>query len=175
MTEQTGAVAAFWNDVPDVGTPPPSTSTGLARLRAPVPSRRTALKGTMALGGALAFNVLGAVPTSWLPKAVATVGSEWTGDACAGYSGWSGYNNNTKICVGGTYGSSYCGTDGWFLNYRSPSWSSWPVVVCGTGGYSYRNAWRWPYGGRWYRCADGRQQVTGQASVFRICSKQLTS
>jgi len=174
MSETRNGTSGFWDGVPDVDARPQTTSAHHAQLPRPAWSRRAALKGTVAVGGALAVNILGAVPTSWLPKAVARVGTEWTGDACAGYSNWSGYDNNTKICVGGTYGSSYCGTDGWFLSYSSPSWNSWPVSVCGAGSYSERNAWRWPYGGRWYRCADGRQQVTGQSSVFRICSKQLT-
>ena len=33
-----------------------------------------------------------------LPEAGATVGSEYT--TCAGYENWSGYNNNTLVCVG---------------------------------------------------------------------------
>ena len=154
MTDPRSASASFWDDVPGTDKPLAGASSGLASPPKVQTSRRTALKGVMTLGGALAFTVLGAVK---MPKAAfAVVGSEWTGDACAGYSNWSGYNNNTQICVGAPYSSSYCGTDGWFLSYSSASYNTWPVSVCGTGGYSYRNAWRWPYGGRWYRCADGR-------------------
>jgi len=173
MTDSLATTEAFWHAVPDVERPSATSSPGLSQLPQPAPSRRTALKGTLALGGALAFSVLGAVPTAWLSKAFATVGTEWTGTGCGGYGNWGGYSDNTQVCVGAPYSSSYCGTDGWFLNYSSPSFNSWPVAACGTGGYTARNAWRWAHASRWYRCADGRQQVSGASSQFYICRQLL--
>lgn len=169
MPDRSAATSSYWDEVPTLSRPASSADpAALSRLPRRRLSRRTALKGAMTLGGALALNVLGAVPTSRLRKAAAVAGNEYFN--CAGYDSWSGYNNNTKICVGGTYGSNYCGGDGWFLNYYSPSFSSWPIKACGAGSLTDYNAWRWPHSGATYRCADGMQQVTGQSAVFRICS-----
>ncbi|MDI6103049.1 hypothetical protein QLQ12_30985 [Actinoplanes sp. NEAU-A12] len=121
------------------------------------------------MGGALALNLVGALPGG-TKKAFASVGTEHTN--CAGYSGWDGYNNNTKLCVGGAYSRDYCGGDGWFLRYSGTCFNSGPAVACGEG-VTKRNAWRWPHSGRTYRCADGYQQSCGSSSVFRICSWAL--
>jgi hypothetical protein len=109
------------------------------------------------------------LPTWRLGRAHATVGTEWTGSGCGGYSNWAGYNNNTKVCVGATYSSAYCGTDKWFKNGTFNSVIYTPQVACGDGTFDHRNAWRWTHNGTAYRCADGIacSQVT---CSFVICS-----
>lgn len=126
---------------------------GYATFRLP---RRSFLKTVGVLGTALAVTVVSSIPERFLPKALATVGSQYTD--CNIYS----YDN--IVCVGAPYARSYCGTDGWFLNFSMPSWRSWPVTAC-----NGRNAWWWWHVNTTYRCADGYQQVTGQSPVFRIC------
>jgi hypothetical protein len=120
------------------------------------------------LGGAFALNVVGALPPSRIRSAAARVGTEHLN--CAGFDGWAGYDNNTKICVGGSYSRSYCGSDGWFRTDGNAYSAYIPVQACGTGSYSKRNAWRWTYSGTPYRCADGYFRVYGVGDTFYICS-----
>lgn len=134
-------------------------------------ARRSVLKACAALGTALAFNVLGALPPSRPRKASATVGTEYLG--CANYDTAPGYDNNTLICVGAPYSRDYCGGDGWFLHTSGTCFSSSPTKACGTGGLAARNAWRWPWSGRSHRCADGWWQTCGSSPVFRICDWAL--
>jgi hypothetical protein len=130
-------------------------------------SRRRILQATAGLGGALALNVLGWLPPARLRSARANVGTEHL--TCANYDNWSGYNNNTTICVGAPYSRQYCGADGWFLNYHDTFLSSGPVTICGNG-IPARNAWRWTFSGTPYRCADGIQQVRGGSAQLFICA-----
>ncbi|MFI7604559.1 hypothetical protein ACIBTV_05485 [Micromonospora sp. NPDC049366] len=156
----------FWADVPSVDDPAPAGATTRAAtselhagLRA---RRRTLFKTAGALGGALALNVLSWVPLSGSRPARATVGTE--------YGNCSVYSYDGIICVGAPYSRSYCGSDGWFLNYHDSVFSSGPVKACGPSG-GQRNAWRWTHNGTPYRCADGYQQARGEPnSTFRICS-----
>lgn len=135
-----------------------SAKDGYAKFVMP---RRSMLKTAGVLGTALALNITSAMPKKLLPKAHATVGSQYTNCTIYSYA-------DSIICTGAPYARSYCGNDGWFLNFSSASFNSWPITVCNN-----RNAWQWVYSGRNHRCADGRQQVRGQSSVFRICSWAL--
>ena len=170
MSETPQSVSEFWSSVPTVEQPNSTAPETLAPIPTSKMSRRIALKGAGVLGGALALNVLGAIPTPWLKPAQAAVGTQHT--TCANYSNDAGYDNNTKVCVGASYARSYCGNDGWFLNHSDASFNSWPTKACGPSG-DKRNAWQWTHSGTKYRCADGYQQVRGQSSVFRICSWAL--
>ncbi|MFF5213470.1 hypothetical protein [Streptosporangium sp. NPDC000396] len=159
-------VEDYWAKVPSVDDAPvEGRRPSFEKARA---TRRTVLKSVGALGGALALNVVGALPFGGAKPAEASVGTEWYD--CAGYNNWSGYDNNTTWCVGGPYSRDYCGGDGWFLRLSMTCFVSGPTVACGTGSYSHKNAWRWTHNGTPYRCADGYQQSCGSSSVFRICS-----
>ncbi|GAA4972340.1 hypothetical protein HD597_007101 [Nonomuraea thailandensis] len=160
-------VDRYWADVPSVDDEP--DTGGRSRLTWSAPSRRTVFKTMGALGGALALNVLSALPGR-NNSAHAAVGTEYT--SCANYGSWTGYNNNTKVCVGGTYSRSYCGSDGWFLRSSGTCYNSYAVKACGTGGLAARNAWRWTHSGRSYRCADGNVATCG-GTYFYICSWAL--
>ncbi|HET6298874.1 MAG TPA: hypothetical protein VFG33_36230 [Kribbella sp.] len=158
------AVPSADDDGPDLGPAVRQASSSLGKMK---PSRRTMFKSAGALGGALAINILSALPPSKGNIASAVVGNEHQG--CANFAGWPGYNNNTKVCVGGTYSRSYCGSDGWFLRGSGTCWNSYAVKECGGGTYAKRNAWRWTHSGTPYRCADGVVATCG-ASTFYICS-----
>jgi hypothetical protein len=160
-------VDRYWADVPSVEDEP--AAGGRRSLTGSVPSRRTVFKTMGALGGALALNVLSALPGR-NNTAYAAVGNEYTD--CAGYGSTSGYNNNTKVCVGGTYSRSYCGADGWFLRSSGTCYNSYAVKACGAGSLADRNAWRWTHSGKKYRCADGYVATCGGTS-FYICSWAL--
>ncbi|WP_327589210.1 hypothetical protein OHA25_21000 [Nonomuraea sp. NBC_00507] len=156
-------VARYWDGVPSVDDEP-AKRAGLGTL---VPSRRTMMKSIVALGGALALNVVSALPPGRPKSASAAVGTEHLN--CAGYNNYSGYNNNTKACVGFTYSRSYCGSDGWFIRSSGTCYNSYPISICGEGSYSNRNAWRWTHSGTPYRCADGKVATCGGTSTY-ICS-----
>ncbi|MGI5284921.1 hypothetical protein ACQEVF_16495 [Nonomuraea polychroma] len=157
-------VDRYWAEVPSVEDEPASGRRH--HLTGAVPSRRTIFKTMGVLGGALALNVLSALPGR-NNSAHAAVGTEYT--HCAGFNNWAGYNNNTKVCVGGTYSRSYCGSDGWFLRSSGTCYNSYAVKACGTGSYAKRNAWRWTHSGTPYRCADGNVATCG-GTYFYICS-----
>jgi hypothetical protein len=167
----------YWATVPTIDDGPDDGPAAAAGGRAPRPpagmtaaSRRTALKAAGALGGALALNVLSWLPPARPKPAAATVGTEYTN--CAGYDSWAGYNDNSKVCVGATYGSGYCGGDGWYLNYFSPNVRYYPILLCGSdNGLAARNAWRWSHGGTPYRCADGVFWTSTGGSALRICAR----
>ncbi|GEM_PF-3299833 len=132
-------------------------------------SRRALGRGAVVAAGGAALGVLGGA-VGRLPKpAGAVVGTEHLD--CADYGGWEGYDDKSTQapCVGATYGSQYCGSDGWFLVQTVGSWSSAPVKACGEN-VTKKNAWRWNYSGTEYRCADGIQGYSGY-TVFRICSR----
>ncbi len=159
----------FWREVPSLesepgeGFEPAPPQPG--RFRA---SRRVTLQAVSTLGGAFALNVLSWLPPFKAPPAQATVGNEYTN--CAGYDNWAGYNNNSAVCVGAPYGSGYCGSDGWFLQYSGTCFVSGAVKACGDDGLTARNAWRWTHSSVPYRCADGHQYWCGGDGFF-ICSK----
>jgi hypothetical protein len=165
--------ARYWAAVPSADEEAPGglgvavrkASSSLGKMK---PSRRTMFKSAGALGGALAINILSALPPSKGNTASANVGTEHL--SCAGYNNWAGYDNNTKICVGGAYSRSYCGGDGWFLRGSGTCWNSYAISICGTGSYAHRNAWRWTYSGTPYRCADGETATCGGSVYFNICS-----
>lgn len=131
----------------------PGSSAGYATFTLP---RRSLLRTVTVLGTALAMSVVGAVPKRLVPRAWATVGTQYTDCTIYSYDG--------VVCTGAPYARSYCGTDGWFLNFSSATFNSFPITACNN-----RNAWRWSQASTSYRCADGRQQVTGQSAVFYIC------
>lgn len=168
--------AEWWDMIPSIDEPPadfvpekrkPPLETGI--------SRRRILQSIGVIGGGLALNGLGWFSGINLRSASATVGTEHTN--CAGYDNWNGYNNNAALCVGGTYSSIYCGTDGWFKNGTFGSTQYRPVSACGAVPYVLRNAWRWRHASVNYRCADGniRYYSNGawSAWMFRICAKRL--
>jgi hypothetical protein len=163
------AVPSADADGPDLGGPDlaPAVRRASSSLGKMKPSRRTMFKSAGALGGALALNVLSALPPGKGNTASAAVGTEHT--SCAGYNNWAGYDDNTKVCVGAPYSRSYCGSDGWYIRGSGTCWNAYPVSVCGTGSYSTKNAWRWTKSGTPYRCADGKTAVCG-ATYFQICS-----
>ncbi|MGW0809240.1 hypothetical protein [Nonomuraea sp. NPDC002799] len=160
-------VDRYWADVPSVEDEP--DTGGRPSLSWSAPSRRTVFKTMGVLGGALALNVLSALPGR-NTSAYAAVGNEYTD--CAGYSNNSGYNNNTKACVGATYSRSYCGSDGWFLRSSGTCYNSYAIKACGAGSLADRNAWRWTHSGTKYRCADGNVATCG-GTYFYICSWAL--
>jgi len=131
----------------------------------------------LALGGAVALNALQALSGVKLRRASATVGTEYSN--CANYDTWPGYDNNSLVCVGFPYSYIYCGSDGWFKNgsFDGGTTQYRPVRICGAGGLSARNAWRWPHGQNRYRCADGQfrylRNGTWTAWVYRICSQWI--
>ncbi|MDP4504815.1 hypothetical protein [Nonomuraea turcica] len=132
-------------------------------------SRRAVFQTLGVLGGALAINIVSALPGGRSKSASATVGTEYTD--CAGYGSWAGYSNNTKVCVGAPYASSYCGSDGWFRTDGNAYSAYIPIKACGAGSLANRNAWRWTHSGVPYRCADGYYRVYGVGDTFYICSK----
>ncbi|MFI7443360.1 hypothetical protein [Nonomuraea indica] len=158
-------VDRYWADVPSVEDDEP-VSGRRPRLTGPAPSRRTVFKTMGVLGGALALNVLSALPGK-NNSAHAVVGTEYTD--CAGYSSTAGYNDNTKVCVGAPYSRSYCGGDGWFLRSSGTCYNSYAIKACGAGSLTDRNAWRWTHSGTRYRCADGNVATCG-GTTFYICS-----
>jgi hypothetical protein len=168
----------YWATVPTIDDEPETgfgaaaaAATGDGTPRKATTSRRTALKAAGALGGGLALTVLSWLPPARSKPAAAAVGTEYA-NSCAGYDGWAGYNDNSKVCVGATYGSGYCGGDGWYLNYFSATVRYWPIVLCGIdNGLAARNAWRWTHGGTRYRCADGVFWTPGGGEVLRICAR----
>ncbi|MEU8023685.1 hypothetical protein AB0B88_15870 [Micromonospora haikouensis] len=152
----------FWDDVPLNEADAESARLGgttlagraeYATYRLP---RRSVLKAVGVLSTALAVTVISSIPEKFLPKALATVGTQHTDCTTYSYDG--------VVCTGASYARSYCGTDGWFLNYSSASFNSWPVTAC-----NGRNAWWWYHVNTTYRCADGYQQTSGSSAVFRIC------
>ncbi|MFI5915750.1 hypothetical protein [Dactylosporangium sp. NPDC051541] len=167
-------VQDYWDSVPTVAAPdvtadgspvaaaPDGGTEGRTMQSTLRAHRRTLLKTVGVLGGGFALNVL-----SWLPPArgraaQATVGTEYT--SCTIYS-----YDDSITCTGGPYGSGYCGSDGWFLQYSGTCFSSGAVSVCNN-----RNAWRWKRADnqKTYRCADGMQYWCG-GSGFYICAWQL--
>ncbi|MQA26894.1 MAG: hypothetical protein GEU94_15860 [Micromonosporaceae bacterium] len=144
-------------------------------FRIPPVARRNFLR-TVAVGGM----ALGLTGLSWIPagRPAAAALTEYTG--CAGYGGWSGYNNNTKRCVGGTYSTWYC-RNNWFKDgcFRASDGLTdcfRPIRVCGAGTLTNRNAWRWTHNGYRWRCADGEYKCHSCGSwAFRICSARLWS
>lgn len=162
----------FWSTVPLVGADEPTGRPAPTQIASPAANRRTLLKAAGVLGGALALNVLSWLPPARVPRAGATVGTEYLN--CAGYDLWPGYDNNTAICVGAPYSPGYCGTDGWFLQYSGTCFASGAVLDCGIeNGLAAKNAWRWTYQGHSYRCSDGVQYWCG-GHAFLICDYQLT-
>ena len=158
-----------WSAIPAVhSSAEPGALRQVARRSAGL-TRRRFIRSAIVLGGAAALGVLDFVGSLGGTRAAATVGSEHA--HCAGYDGWSGYNNNTAKCVGGYYSSFYCGSDKWFKNGLFGSTQYTPVKACGDGSWSddKRNAWRWTHSGTPYRCADG-VVCSSQQCVFRICS-----
>lgn len=135
------------------GRDDPVAAEGCATFALP---RRSLLRTVGVLGTALAMSVVGAVPKRLVPRAWATVGSQYTDCTI--------YEYNGVVCVGAPYARNFCGTDGWFLNFSSASFNSFPITACNN-----RNAWQWFNVNTTYRCADGRQQVAGQSAVFYIC------
>jgi hypothetical protein len=154
--------ATYWDDVPlddetaeaaRLGGRDPARDPGYGRFRMP---RRSLMKTAGVLGTALALNVVGALSNRLTPRAWATPGSYYT--SCnINYS-------DSVICDGAPYSSSYCGSDGWFIQISYPYFSSWPTTAC-----SGRNAWWWWNYRQYMRCADGMQQATGSSPVYRIC------
>jgi hypothetical protein len=136
-------------------------------------SRRGVFRTIGVLGGALALNVVGALPPSRIRSASATAGTEWSNCSNSGYADFSGYKDGTtqRVCVGGSYSSSYCGSDGWFRTDGNSYSYYYPVQMCGAGSITDKNAWRWTYSGTPYRCADGYFVVYGVGQSFYICSR----
>lgn len=164
--------ARYWATVPSADDEGPdlapagrNASRSLGRMK---PSRRTMFKTAGALGGALAINILSALPPGRGTTASAVVGNEYT--SCAGYGEWPGYDNNKQACVGAPYSRNNCGSDGWFqVESGGACYSSYPIKACGDGSLTKRNAWRWTHSSTPYRCADGIIDNCG-ARDFRICS-----
>lgn len=177
-TQFSTSVPSNWLDsLPSADEPPPKASNradhdALRSPRVRTVGRRQLLRSGLAIASVVALNAVGRVPGFRLPRAYATVGTEHLN--CAGYSTWAGYDNNTQLCVGGTYGSSYCGSDGWFKNSTVGGTTYYyPIVICGEG-VTDRNAWRWTHSvagtSRQYRCADGMMRLSSGAYAFRICA-----
>lgn len=156
-----------WNRIPETDVNDLS-----AFIRGRSISRRTVAKGAMVAAGGAALGVVGGAFSRFPRTANAVVGNEYDANHCGNYGSWEGYDDKSTQtpCVGGTYGSQYCGSDGWFLQQTSGSWSSTPVKACGDNT-TKRNAWRWNSGGSAYRCADGVQGYSGQYLAFRICQR----
>ena len=129
--------------------------------------RRSLFKTAGVLGAAMAVTVISSVPEKLVPKALATVGNEWTTlSTCGGYS-----YSNSLICTGAEYSSGYCGSDGWFKHsYGTVNY--WPTKKCGSPA---RNAWRWKYNSGNWRCADGYTSYGSVSPIFVICSYRVGS
>lgn len=173
------SVNEWWDSLPDVDAPGEGEEPVVRaepHTRSWKVSRRHFVKGAIALGGALSLNGLQILSGVKLRPAGATVGSEYT--TCAGYENWSGYNNNTLVCVGGSYSYIYCGSDGWFKNgYFDGGYTFYsPRAFCGNG-LPARNAWRWSHGTYRYRCADGYFWYWSSGRwvgpQFKICSQWI--
>lgn len=178
----TATTNGWWDALPSSDEPgdgPEPVSPKPKRTESMRVSRRRFMQGALALGGALSLNGLQMLSGVKLRPAGAQVGSEYY--TCANYDNWRGYNDNTLLCVGGSYSSYYCGGDGWFkYGYTDNSTRYFrPVAACGAGGLAKRNAWRWTKGTNKYRCADGQYYYKYNGSwygpYFRICSKWLGS
>lgn len=175
---QADTALVWWDALPSVETP----GGDVPELEQPEPerpkrsvSRRRFMQGALAVGGALSLNGLQILSGIKLRPAAAAVGSEYLD--CANYGNWSGYNNNTLVCVGGAYSYIYCGTDGWFKNgYFDNGYTFYtPIAACGHG-LPKRNAWRWPHGAYRYRCADGNFWYYRNGWIgpqFKICSQWI--
>jgi hypothetical protein len=152
-----------WVSVPSVLEEPASgafePSEILTRLRDVTPGRRTVLRSAVGLGGALGLAALGWLPPMRQRAASANVGTEHMSCKPSSYDG---------ICTGAPYSKDWCGADGWFKNYHDSVISMGPIKAC-----SSRNAWRWPSGGKTYRCADGQVQPRGGSAQLKICSWKL--
>ncbi|GAA1521682.1 hypothetical protein GCM10009677_63430 [Sphaerisporangium rubeum] len=163
----------YWSDVPSAEDDDTPSSPGPRRAAWPKVSRRTMFKSVGVLGGALALNVVGALPPARLKGASATVGNEYGNCGDPGYNNWTGYKDGTTqtACVGAPYSSGYCGSDGWFRTDGNSYSYYTPVKACGEGSATKKNAWRWTYSGTPYRCADGTFTVYGAGTTFYICSR----
>ncbi|MFE3453039.1 hypothetical protein ACFXJ8_29365 [Nonomuraea sp. NPDC059194] len=157
-------VDRYWSQVPHADD---DENVGTTIVRKARPSRRTVFKSLGVLGGALALNIVSALPPNRVRSAEAVAGNEYTN--CAGYNNFTGYNNNSKACVGAPYSRSYCGADGWFKRGSGTCWNSYAVKACGNG-MTKRNAWRWTHGGTPYRCADGHIATCDGSNTLYICS-----
>jgi hypothetical protein len=164
----------YWDSVPHEdeetesarhGGRPGKAMPGYGTFKLP---RRSLLKTAGVLGTALAINVVSSLPEKWVPKAFATVGTEYTSCSSGGYA----YDDSAKICTGAEESSSYCGSDGWFKNQNGGTVNYWPITQCGVG-VTQKNAWRWPKNGVTYRCADGKIQYGSVSPIFVICLKAL--
>lgn len=132
----------------------------------PRPSRRRILGGALTLMGATAFGVIAGVRSA---RPADASGTEY--GHCVGFDTWEGYDDNSAVCLGGDYATSWCGPDGWFRRASGTCFNQWPVSVCGVGTNNPgRNAWRWTSNGAPYRCADGRIQTCGTDAVDKICA-----
>ncbi|GAA0411909.1 hypothetical protein Acor_15880 [Acrocarpospora corrugata] len=162
----------YWADVPSADQDAEPSSQRRRRPAWPGVSRRAMFKSVGVLGGALALNVVGALPPARIRSASATVGTEWSNCTNSGYDGWTGYANGTTqtACVGASYSSGYCGSDGWFRTDGNSYSYYTPVVACGNN-VTKKNAWRWTFGSTPYRCADGNFTVYGAGTSFYICSR----
>ena len=167
----------WWDSLPSVEPQPGDVPEVAAPKDAPRRrvSRRRFMQGALAVGGALSLNGLQVLSGVKLRPATAAVGSEYLD--CANYGNWSGYNNNTLVCVGGAYSYIYCGSDGWFKNgYFDNGYTFYtPIAACGNG-LPKRNAWRWPHGSYRYRCADGNFWYYNNGWIgpqFKICSQWI--
>lgn len=167
------ATIDYWDQVPSITHPDvaadgsplpaePDRGKSERRLQAIRTHRRTLLKTAGALGGGLALNVLSWLPPARGKAAQARVGTEYLDCTIYSYS-------DSITCTGGPYGSGYCGSDGWFLQYSGTCFVSGAIVACNN-----RNAWRWTRSDnhRTYRCADGMQYWCGGQGFF-ICAWQL--
>jgi len=174
------AAASWWDELPAVDEEGAGLEVVARAVESAAPralTRRRVMQVGLTLGGAVALNALQVLAGVKLRRASATVGTEYLD--CARYDNWSGYNNNSLVCVGFPYSYIYCGSDGWFKNgyFDGGTTQYRPVQICGTGGLSARNAWRWPHGQYRYRCADGQfryiRNGTWTAWVYRICSQWI--
>ena len=156
-----------WSAIPPVHNAAAPRARRQVATKPPGFTRRRFIRSATVLGGSMALGVLDVVGSLGARIAAATVGDEYT--SCANYDDWPGYNNNTLICVGGTYGGGYCGSDKWFKDGLFGGTQYIPIKACGTGGLTAKNAWRWTHSGTQYRCADG-MVCSSQQCVFRICS-----
>ncbi len=131
------------------------------------------VKSVGVLGGALALTVVGALPPARIKSASATAGSEWSGCSNSGYANFDGYKDGTtqRVCVGGSYASSYCGSDGWFRTDGNAYSYYTPIVECGASGGLEEERLALDARQHPYRCADGRFVVYGAGSTFYICSR----
>ncbi|MFC7485627.1 twin-arginine translocation signal domain-containing protein [Knoellia sp. CPCC 206453] len=134
-------------------------------------SRRSALQGalvgaaTASLGGLSLVNPASALANG--PQGE----TEFTNCTVYSYS-------DSAICIGGNVSSSWCNGSKW---HRTDGWS----MTCSSGHYyiawgrcNGREAWRWGYGGRTYRCADGYQWAyscgnTAGTKTWTICKATL--